>query len=180
MIAFPKPKTVKLSQYEKMLGRAKTKRKEMEEHPLSKRWIGISGNTLKFAPLKPKKATPKQKRVKLPSIPKLIRKSDSIFSKWIRTRDGFRCVLQGPKCHGAIQCGHLIKRGKKSVRWSEINCHALCSYHNFLDNMEPQHYVSWFIRNYGALPYQDLVEKSRGVFKPSREYLLSIINKYSV
>lgn len=166
-MGFPKTKTVKLSPYE----RAQKAWGKKKVALLLTKGMKVVKKELKRA---------KKKRVRLPSLPKLIRKADSVFSKWIRTRDGFKCVLQEPKCHGAIQCGHLIKRGKKSVRWSEINCHALCSYHNFLDNMEPQHYVSWFIKNYGALPYQDLVEKSRGVFKPSREFLNGIISKYDI
>lgn len=118
------------------------------------------------------------KRKKLPTVRSLVKKADLVFSLWVRKRDGFKCVLASEKCKGPIQCGHLIKRGKKAVRWDEVNCNALCSYHNYLDNMEPQHYLSWWLRNYGATLYQDLVDRSRRLFKPSREFLLSIIEKY--
>lgn len=170
-IGFPKEITPKETPYER--------NKRYLEKSITKGLSQAKAGKGKKLILRHKKATPKKKRVKLPSMRALTTKADTRFSLWIRTRDGFKCVLQNSKCHGAIQNGHLIKRGKRSVRWDELNCHALCSYHNFLDNMEPQHYISWFLREYGELPYQDLVERSRGVFKPSREFLNEIISKYA-
>ena len=122
------------------------------------------------------------KKKKLPSIPKLMRKADKVFSTHVRTRDG-KCVLDCDKCTKVIQCGHLIRRGKFSVRFDETNCNAQCSYHNFLHNSEPEHYYRWFIKNYGHLPLIDLVDRSKIKMKLStpelRDYLQTIIHKYT-
>lgn len=162
MISFPKPVKVKESQLAKAYRQAREHREKMWAKPP----IFI---------LKRKLVKKKSKRVKLPSIRKLILKADKLFSLFIRQRD-LKCVLCGST--SSLTNGHLVKRGKKQVRWDELNCHCLCMGCNWKDNFDHDVYVLWFIKNYGALPYQDLVEKSRGVFKPSREYLLEIIKRY--
>jgi len=127
---------------------------------------------------KRRKAVPaKIKRKRMPSIKSLKNKADLLFSKFIRERD-IICVLHNNKCKGAVQCGHLIKRGKMITRYDEVNCNALCEYHNYLDNFEHDHYVSWFVREYGALPYLDLVEKSKSIKQMKRQDYLDIISKY--
>ena len=131
--------------------------------------------SIKNGILRPKKKVVKKKRVKLPTIRKLILHADKLFSLFIRNRDK-RCVLCGTTLN--LTCGHLIKRGKKAVRWSEINCFCLCSGCNYRDNFDHDIYVAWFIRKYGEENYLYLVERSRGVFKPSREYLNAIIKQY--
>lgn len=85
-------------------------------------------------------------------------KADAIFSKYIRARDGNKCVLCGSEY--MVQCGHLIKRGKHAVRYDLLNCHAQCSRCNMLHNYEPDHYINWFIRKFSADMYTDLYEKS--------------------
>lgn len=124
----------------------------------------------------------KAKKIKVVPIPRLMKKADKAFSQYVRDRDG-KCVLDCDKCTTVIQCGHLIRRGKLSVRFDETNCNAQCSYHNFLHNSEPEHYYRWFIKNYGHLPLIDLVDRSKIKMKlPTselRDYLYSIIKKYS-
>lgn len=117
------------------------------------------------------------KRKKLLPMPKLVKKADTAFSKWIRARDK-ECVLKNKKCSSVLQCGHLIRRGKRSVRFDEFNCNAQCSYHNFLHNSEPHHYTDWFIREYGSLPYEDLCDRARRIKKFTRQELEDIIKKY--
>jgi len=124
------------------------------------------------------KAGKKKKRAKLPSIKSLKAKADRLFSLYIRKRDKNKCVLCNS--HKDIQCGHLIKRGKMATRYDEINCHALCSSCNYKDNFEHDHYVLWFLKSYGALPYQDLVDRSKLLVKANREFFNNIIDKYSV
>lgn len=174
MVAFPKPKTVKLSQYEKAkIYQSKRANKLVNEILGSKQL----SKDLKYALRMPKVKRKAKKRVKLPSIRKLTLKADKLFSVFIRQRDK-ECVL----CHSKLNltCGHLIKRGKRSVRWDEINCHCLCMGCNWKDNFDHDVYVAYFIREYGELMYLDLVDRSRGIFKPTREYLQSIIEKYDI
>jgi len=136
---------------------------------------------------KPKKRSPtapskRVKRKKLPSIKSLKAKADLTFSKWIRNRDRNVCFIGKSdgryKCKGAIQCGHLFKRGKMSLRYSEINCHAICSHHNYLDNYEPQHYISAFLKSYGEDQYQWLMEKSKEIKQMKRFDYEEIIKHY--
>ena len=58
-----------------------------------------------------------------------IDKHDSIFSKFIRARDGWRCV----RCHkyyepptSALHNSHYVGRGSWNTRYDEENCDALC------------------------------------------------------
>lgn len=119
------------------------------------------------------------KKGKLPSLPKLIKKADVVFSLWIRNRDK-QCVLHSPRCSSALQNSHLIRRGKRAVRFSEINCNGGCSYHNFLHNSEPHHYTNWFIKKYGNGVYEKLCQEANTIKKFSRSELEEIINRYSL
>ena len=115
-------------------------------------------------------------RKRLVPLPRLIKKVDSIFSLWIRKRDGEKCVLCGSRVR--VQNGHLIRRGKRSVRFDDVNCHAQCSSCNYKHNFEPEHYTNWFIREYGSAMYEDLVDRSRQTKKWTRDELENLIKKY--
>lgn len=90
-------------------------------------------------------------------------KADSSFSKFIRKRDNGICVICGSKYK--VQCGHLIKRGKMATRFDELNCHAQCSKCNYLHNYEPDHYIGWFIQEFGGDMYLELYEESKKTVK---------------
>lgn len=125
---------------------------------------------------KPTRIKTKRKRSRLESIPKLVTKADTVFSKWVRTRDEYKCVLCGKTLN--TQCGHMIKRAKKLTRYDEFNCNTLCRGCNKLDNYEPQHYIGWFLTKYGQDKYLQLKERSKIVHKWTREELHNIISKY--
>lgn len=120
---------------------------------------------------------PTKKRVKKPSLPKLMKKADKVFSEWIRNRDNHQCVVCGSTY--IVQNGHLIARGKKATRFDEKNCNAQCSSCNYKHNFEPQHYTSWFIKKYGEQEYLNLVELSKTIKKFNRYELEELIEKYS-
>lgn len=124
-----------------------------------------------------RKVKPLKKRIKLPSIPSLVKKADIVFAKYIRERDGNRCVLCGSTKNPT--CGHLVKRGKKTTRYSEINCHCLCMACNYKDNFEHDHYVVYFLNKYGEGKYKLLIEYSKEFHKWTREELYQIISKYA-
>ena len=69
-----------------------------------------------------------------------IRKSDRLFSEYVRNRDG-DCQLRG-KCLGhkeyaELQCCHFHSRRKESVRFDPENCVALCAAcHSYVDTTE--------------------------------------------
>lgn len=72
-----------------------------------------------------------------------INPNDAAFSKYIRTRDGWKCVY-GFKCgmnidysenKGGLDNSHFQKRSKWSVRYDPENCDAACKKcHYFIEN----------------------------------------------
>jgi len=122
----------------------------------------------------------KMGRVKQIPLKKLVKKADTLLSLFIRARDK-RCALCGSTSN--LTNGHLIKRGKKPVRWDESNCFCLCSTCNFRDKVDTNYhgkYVAWFIERYGVEKYKAL-EKLSEVKVPSiwiREKCLQVIEKY--
>lgn len=118
----------------------------------------------------------RKKLVRLTPYPKLLKQADAVFSLWIRKRDG-RCVCCGSTENA--QAGHLIRRGKHSVRFEESNVNRQCKRCNYLHEFHPQVYTAWYIRKYGAAHYIDLVEMSMKVRKIPRSELEDIIRKYS-
>jgi len=166
---FQKPKTVKLTPYEKAQ-KAWGKRKVAL---LLAKGMGVVKKELKRA-----KKSKRIKRIKLPTIHSLVLKADQKFAAYIRNRDGNKCILCGSTKNPT--CGHLIKRGKKATRWDEVNCNCLCSGCNYKDNFEHDHYVLWFLREYGQPMYEDLLERSKCIVKLNREYLTKIIEQYDI
>ena len=115
---------------------------------------------------------------KKPTLPKLLKRADTVFSTFIRTRDNYTCVLCGSRFRP--QNGHLIKRGKKNVRFDEDNCHCQCSSCNYKHNHYPEIYINWFIRKFGAEKFDTLTEKSK-VMKQFKVWELEeIISKYDL
>jgi len=118
----------------------------------------------------------------LPSISSLKKKANLLFSNFIRSRDKYTCVLckfKGDKT--TIDNGHLIKRSSKLFLFSELNCHALCkkcNYKDWKDGTYHDVYVAWFIKNYGAFPYADMVERKDSIKQLKRLDYLEIIDKY--
>jgi len=144
----------------------------------------IASKERKLARKGHKKVKFKASKKKLPSIKSLKTKADKVFSLFIRNRDGNKCVLCGSTKN--VQNGHLIKRGKMSVRYNTWNCHALCSQCNYRDNFEPWHYVNWFLSFYdnqgigkhGQGNYEFLINKSKQLVKANREFFEEVIEKY--
>lgn len=58
-----------------------------------------------------------------------LRKTDSLFSKYIRNRDNWicqRCHTQHEKGSQGLHCSHFFSRGRENTRFDEENCIALC------------------------------------------------------
>lgn len=86
-----------------------------------------------------------------------LRKADTAFSLFIRTRDAqpyegraFRCI----SCNRVLpieqaDCGHYVNRQHMSLRFSEQNCHAQCRQCNRFDEGNIQEYRRGLIRKIG-------------------------------
>ncbi len=136
-----------------------------------------------------KKAGKKVGRTKLPRIKQiplkdLVKKADKIFSKWIIKRDGFVCVTPDHKCKSYLQASHMIKRGRKLVRWEESNVHSQCQHHNYNHDQgfhpSPEILTNYVINKYGVEEYNRLFKLSK-VEAPSswvRAKAEEVIKKY--
>jgi hypothetical protein len=93
---------------------------------------------------------------------KAIKRADDAMSEYIRARDK-ECVICGSR--ERLTNGHLITRGKYSVRWKELNCHCQCRGCNLLHEHQPEQYTSWFIQRYGLAAYEELVRESNTIKK---------------
>ena len=161
---YPKPHTVKLSQYEKMLQRAKK------------------------AQNKPVKAKGKKKRTKLPKQPKiknLEERLKKVMYPYIKKRDGNTCIscgkkgLQGMDWHA----GHYIKAELCNMvtRYDEWNINSQCSYCNKWRRGNTIAYRNAMIWKYGEKAVATLDREYHSPlpinFSP-REWLLGMIEKY--
>lgn len=121
----------------------------------------------------------KAKRKKLHSYKSLMKKADTVFSKWIRNRDftelnGKCCTCGKP----GNQAGHFVSRTHKRVRWEPKNVHLQCSYCNCYQHGAQDQYSAFIINKYGFDTFQWLLLQ-KGSYKPNRDELERIIRAYS-
>jgi hypothetical protein len=121
---------------------------------------------------------------KKPTIPKLKKRLDSYFSKYIRhnySPDGIHCTCFTCGKEGLISemdNGHHISRAISPTRYSESNCRPQCRYCNrFREGMQHD-----FARNLqleiGIDAYDQMVEESRQPWKWDRIWLEEKIKYY--
>lgn len=97
-----------------------------------------------------------------------LRTSDKLFSKWIRTRDGWTCQRCGayhaPPTN-ALHCSHFQGRGKEATRFEPLNCDALCyGCHRYFTSHPAEHY-QWQVQRKGQQVVDSLVLQSNGYKK---------------
>lgn len=134
-------------------------------------------STIKSVPKPTKKERVKKKRST--PLPKLIKKADIIFSKFIRNRDAEE--LKGKCCtcgDPASQAGHFIKRSWKKIRFHPQNVHAQCARCNhYLDGNEAE-YSRFIIERYGLETFNWLLSQ-KVAHKLTREEVQKVIEAYS-
>jgi hypothetical protein len=84
---------------------------------------------------------------------------NSLFSQYIRKRDGNVCVLCGSKAH--LTNSHLISAQLTIIRWDEINCSCQCSGCNKRHEFYPHIYTGWFLVKHGVEEYHRLCELAK-------------------
>lgn len=75
---------------------------------------------------------------------------DVLFSEFIRKRAKGVCERCGSyKGWKRLQCSHFFGRAKKSVRWDEENCSALCFGCHAYFTAHPLEHCDWFQERLG-------------------------------
>ena len=116
-----------------------------------------------------------------PKRKNLIKKLDTIFSKYIRLRDadkeGYcRCCTCGEKTHWSkIQAGHFISRKHYSTRWDEANVNAQCVKCNVFKYGEAYLYSLYLGENLS----EELYFKSKQTIKFTDADIQDMIDTYT-
>ena len=121
---------------------------------------------------KPTKQGKPKKRKKKTARQQLERQLDAVVREIVLRRDG-RCVVCGKTTN--LQCGHLITRTKRSVRWDLKNCNVQCAGCNFYHEHNPHPYVNWFIGRYGLAEYESLFARSETIGKYTIDQLETML-----
>jgi hypothetical protein len=139
--------------------------------PYKKRKRKSKGSRMGFA---------KRMNLKYAENPKALRERlDVLFAAYIRKRDN-KCLMgeMWGKCNGPIQAGHLISRRHLATRWDEENVYGQCRSHNYQHTFNPNLYISWYVKKYGSDQYENLIRRSREVFRPTKGFLLEKIQYF--
>ena len=96
---------------------------------------------------------PKPVRVKKTSRKALVRKLDSLVSKYVIARDK-KCVNCGKREN--LTGGHLFSRAAYSTRWDVNNVFCQCIGCNMRHEYDPYPLTSYFIEKYNMVEYDAL------------------------
>lgn len=127
---------------------------------------------------KPIRVLKLKRRKKKTSRVLLEREADKITREIVLDRDGY-CVCPAPKKgHSSIlQCGHLISRARKSVRWDLRNCNVNCASCNFIHEHHPEKYTRVFLAWYGQAEYEKLCDEGDVVRKIPEDELEAMVSE---
>lgn len=126
-----------------------------------------------------------------------LKMADMLFGKWIKDRDSdssgnINCVccsqtfnLKDKDSSGAniVQNLHFVSRGTYSLRFSEINCHAGCSFCNLQMHLEPEglayrRFKQFLIDAVGEDEVANMEQQKRNINKLTESELMQIIEHY--
>lgn len=103
-------------------------------------------------------------------LTKLKKKADTIWSKYIRYRDGVKktdgwystCITCGvEKPLKLMQCGHFVSRTCNLLRYDELNTHAQCPKCNLFHSGEQYEYARQIDMKYGDGTAESLHKQRR-------------------
>lgn len=109
----------------------------------------------------------------------LVKKLDSVVSKFIRARDK-ACVVCGSI--EKLTNGHLFSRIAYSTRWDitdDGNCHCQCWDCNYRHEYDPYPYMSWYIKKFGQEKLDELHKRFNTPVKYHSRELLEMIESFS-
>ena len=96
----------------------------------------------------------------------LIKKLDTLVSKYIRKRDQ-KCVQCGKV--DTLTNGHVFSRRHYATRWdisSKGNCHCQCWGCNYKHSYDNYDYYKWYVDTFGSERFEEL----RGESKLSKKF----------
>lgn len=120
-------------------------------------------------------------RKKLEPLPKLLKKAEDVFNRWIRFRDDDQPCISCGKHQKKYDAGHYVPVSKSSfLRFHEDNVNKECGGCNSFD---PSHLI-WYrinlIKKIGPERVKWLEDNARHVKKWSRDELEWIITNYTL
>ena len=123
--------------------------------------------------------------------------ADIVFGNWIKKRDAdsqgnITCICCGgtyntkdktPSGDYVVQCMHFVSRGTYSLRYSQINCHAGCSFCNLDMHLEPEgisykRYRRFLVDSVGEDEVSKMEEEKYKIGKLTESELKNIIERY--
>ena len=128
---------------------------------------------------------PKPKKRKS-TMPRLKVRAWDALSKWIRIKAAdpsgiVRCVTCGSRHFWKdIQGGHYIHGHSKPTYMVEMNVHSQCVRCNHHLSGNLQKYQEFMLKTYGAEKVEDLRQLSHKIYKPTRDELEALIEKYKI
>jgi Bacteriophage Lambda NinG protein len=129
-------------------------------------------------------ATGKKSKIKQKPLPALIKKLDTVFSRYVRMSAAdncgtVECVTCGKPMHWKeAHAGHFISRRHMSVRWVEKNVHPQCCGCNTFKGGALDEYSAFIIRKYGMKVFDDLRLMKNSTKKWTRDELTEMIARY--
>jgi hypothetical protein len=122
----------------------------------------------------------KKRKDKLETVQDLLKKAQKVFNTFIRLRDKDQpCISCDRKLGTKYDCGHYFSSGgHKSVTFDESNCHAQCIYCNQHLHGNLLNYQIGIKERIGAHELIELNGRAHLEFKPSRDELNELIDKY--
>jgi hypothetical protein len=113
------------------------------------------------------------------SVRQLIKKLDTIFSKYIRARDNYTCYTCRKQLEPRYsQAGHFNSRMHHSTRFDERNVHAQCYACNVMMHGNALEYAKRLLEDYGQEVIDDLWKKKHETKHWSAKELQELIDVY--
>lgn len=120
-----------------------------------------------------------KKRPKKPTVQKLKKVADKVFSDYIRQRDGYTCFTCGKRLENRFsQNGHFISRQYNATRYDERNCNCQCYACNVLYNGQAAEYAIRLQVKYGIGIVEELNSLRKQIKQFSVPELQSLITLY--
>lgn len=118
-------------------------------------------------------------KVKSDSIPKLTKKAQDIFNRWIRNRDQDKgCISCGSSVDHA---GHYLSAGHHGhLRFNEMNVNGQCLRCNNFLHGNLINYRQGLVNRYGEQKVLYLESCAHGTKRWSRVELIAIIENYKI